>query len=69
LIFSMFGEAATTEVTQNKNAQGFNENKNAANRGGKIAGDAREKLETESGRKVSTTKNYLTDSEKNKKLK
>lgn len=48
LIFSMLGEAATTEVTQNKNAQGFNENKNAANRGGKIAGDAREKLEIES---------------------
>ena len=48
LIFSMLGEAATTEVTQNKNAQGYNENKNAANRGGKIAGDAREKLEIES---------------------
>ena len=69
LIFSMLGEAATTEITQNKNAQGFIENKDAANRGGKIAGDARKNLEVESGKKVSTTNNYLTESEKSKKIK
>ncbi len=69
LIFSMLGEAATTEITQNKNAQGFTENKDAANRGGKIAGDARKNLEIESGQKVSTTNNYLTESEKSKKIK
>ncbi len=68
-IFSMLGEAATTEITRNKNARGFNENKDAANRGGKIAGDARKKLEIESGKNVSTTNNYLTESEKNKKIK
>ena len=68
-IFSMLGEAATTEITRNKDAQGFNENKDAANRGGKIAGDARKKLEVESGKNVSTTNNYLTEHEKNKKIK
>jgi hypothetical protein len=68
LIFSMLGEAATTEITRNKDAQGFNENKDAANRGGKIAGDARKKLEIESGKKVSTTDNYLTEPEAKKKL-
>jgi len=68
-IFSMLGEAATTEITRNKDAQGFNENKDAANRGGKIAGDARKKLEVVSGKNVSTTNNYLTEQEKNKKIK
>ncbi|OGJ16597.1 MAG: phage antirepressor protein [Candidatus Pacebacteria bacterium RIFCSPHIGHO2_01_FULL_46_16] len=67
LIFSMLGEAATTEITQNKNAQGFIENKKAAKSGGTIAGDARKQLETESGKKVSTKQNFI-DTDKNKKL-
>ncbi len=69
LIFSMLGEAATTEITRNKNTQGFEENKDAANRGGKIAGDAREKLEVETGKKVSTSENYLIEPESGKRLK
>ncbi|HDL19416.1 MAG TPA: phage antirepressor protein [Bacteroidetes bacterium] len=69
LIFSMLGEAATTEITRNKDAQGFEENKDAANRGGKIAGDARKKLESETGKNVSTSENYLAEPESKKKLK
>lgn len=65
LIFSMLGEAATTEIAVNKDAQGFEENKTAAKKGGKISGDARKKLEKESGRKVSTRRNYLKNSQKN----
>ena len=68
LIFSMLGEAATTEITRNKDAQGFDENKDAAQRGGKISGDARKELEKESGKKVSTKENYLLKSQKQKKL-
>ncbi len=65
LIFSMLGEAATTEITRNQDAQGFIENKSAANEGGKIAGEAREKLEKKTGKKISTRKNYLlTDNKK-----
>jgi hypothetical protein len=30
LIFTMLGEASTTEIARNKNAQGFKENKTAA---------------------------------------
>lgn len=41
LIFSMLGEAATTEITKTQDAQGFDENRTAARKGGKIAGDAR----------------------------
>ena len=44
LIFSMLGEAATTEIARKQDAQGFGENKTAAKNGGRIAGEAREKL-------------------------
>ena len=63
LIFNMLGEAATTEITRTRDARGFNENKDTARRGGKIAGDARKKLEKESGRKVITSENYLEQPE------
>ena len=71
LIFSQLSEAATTEIARNTDAQGFNENKDAASRGGKIAGDARKSLETQTGRPVSTRDNYkyLTESKKRKALK
>ena len=36
LIFSMLGEAATTEITRNKNADGFDEGKKAAQEGGAV---------------------------------
>jgi DNA-damage-inducible protein D len=68
LIFNMLGEAATTEITRNRNAQGFIENKDTARRGGKIAGDARKKLEKESGRKVVTSENYLEQPEVMKRI-
>jgi len=52
LIFSMLGEAATTEIARKQDAQGFAKNKGAARKGGRIAGDARKKLEAETGDKV-----------------
>jgi DNA-damage-inducible protein D len=67
LIFSMLGEAATTEITKTQDAQGFDENRIAARKGGGIAGDARKKLETETKNKVSTSENYLAISQKEKK--
>ncbi|MBU4285174.1 Bro-N domain-containing protein [Patescibacteria group bacterium] len=69
LIFSMLGEASTTKITKERNAKGFIENKIAAQKGGKIAGDARRKLEIESGGKVITKENYLTTPENRKKIK
>lgn len=59
LIFSMLGEAATTEITQKKDAKGFTQNRETARKGGKIAGDARKNLELESGEPVVTSENYL----------
>ena len=59
LIFSMLGEAATTEIARTKDAQGFPENREAARDGGKVAGSARRDLEKKSGRKVITRENFL----------
>jgi len=69
LIFAMLGEASTTEITKNKNAQGFTENKQAAQQGGAVAGKARKDLEMKSGKRVSNTDNYLQTSESRKRLK
>ncbi len=69
LIFSMLGEAATTEIARKQDAQGFGENKTAARKGGKIAGGAREKLEIETGDKVVSSGNYLNEPESRKRLK
>lgn len=68
LIFSMLGEAATTEITRAKDAQGFEENKQAAGDGGEVAGRARRDLEKKSGKKVSTKENYLQHPQSRKKL-
>lgn len=64
LIFTMLGEAATTEIARNKDAWGFGPNQSAAREGGTVAGNARRQLETKSGRKVVTKKNYLTNKPK-----
>ncbi len=64
----MLGEAATTEITRNKDTQGFDENKQAAVEGGSVAGTARKELEAKSGKKVVSGENYLPG-KKVKKLK
>ncbi len=67
LIFAMLGEASTTKIARGKDAQGFPENKDAARRGGKIAGDAKANLELESGEKVTASENYLKEPEAQKR--
>ena len=69
LIFSMLGEAATTEIARKQDVQGLIANRGAAQKGGRIAGGAREKLEAETGTKVSTKENYLEEPESRKRLK
>ncbi len=67
LIFTMLGEASTTEIARTKNAQKFLQNKKAAIEGGTIAGNARKELEKKSGRKVVTSENYKSLTEKQKR--
>ncbi|MCX7174604.1 MAG: Bro-N domain-containing protein [Proteobacteria bacterium] len=59
LIFTMLGEAGTTEIARRKDAQGFVRNRKAAREGGTIAGDARKALEAKSGKPVVSKDNYL----------
>ncbi len=59
LIFTMLGEASTTRIAGNKDAKGFEENKDAAMEGGTVAGIARKELEKRSGKAVASKENYL----------
>lgn len=68
LIFSMLGEAATTEITRNRDAVGFEENKQTSQEGGSVAGKARKDLEKKSGKPVSSTANYLEQPQDKKSL-
>jgi len=58
LIFTMLGEASTTEIAKKRDAQGFQQNKTAAKAGGTVAGNARKELEARSGTRVSTRTNF-----------
>lgn len=59
LIFTMLGEASTTEIARRSDANGFVENHTSAKEGGKIAGNARQALEAKTGNKVVSKANYL----------
>ena len=71
LIFTMLGEASTTEIARNKDALGYNENLESAVEGGTVAGNARRDLEKKSGRRVSTKENFkeIPEAQKRKQLK
>lgn len=58
LIFTMLGEASTTEIARNTDAQGYDKNLEAAGKGGAIAGRARRDLEKTSGRQIASKENY-----------
>jgi DNA-damage-inducible protein D len=66
LIFSMLGERVSTEITRNKDAKGFNENKDAAKEGGEVSGNARKDAEKRIGKPIISNENYLSESEKSK---
>lgn len=59
LIFNMLGERVTTEISQQEKPDTFVENKNVAERGGGVAGNARKQTEKELGRPVVSKDNYL----------
>lgn len=59
----------TKEITVNRAARGFAENKQAAVEGGTVAGNARKELERKSGKKVTTRENYLKQPQNRKLIK
>lgn len=64
LIFTMLGERSTTEIHKIENSKGIPKLKQDANRGGRIAGIAKEQLEKEIGRPVVSKNNFLSNSKK-----
>ena len=66
LIFSALGEELTRKETIKNDAQGFDENKTAAHKGGNMAGKARSLIEAEQGEKVVSKENFLTPSANDK---
>ncbi len=59
LILTALGEAVTRTVAIDEDAQGFNENKEAAVKGGQAGGQARRNVEKITGKKVVTPTNFL----------
>jgi DNA-damage-inducible protein D len=59
LIFTMLGEEATRQIAVSDDAVNFEENHDAAVRGGNIAGKARRNLEKETGKAVVSPTNFL----------
>ena len=57
LVLTMLAEASTTDISKTAKPQTFEENKQVAKRGGKVAGIARQALEAENGKPVITEKN------------
>jgi hypothetical protein len=64
LLFTQLGEAATTEIARTDDVDGMIGNRDAAKRGGAVAGTARKQLEGETGRKIVSKDNYLPKSDK-----
>ena len=59
LVLTMLAEASTTDISKTAKPQTFEENKQVAKRGGKVAGIARQALEAETGKPVITEKNAV----------
>lgn len=59
LILNMLAETATKDIAEATNPQGLDENKQVAQDGGSIAGDARKSIEARTGKPVITSKNSI----------
>lgn len=63
LVLNMLAEATTTEISKQKSPATLSENIDVARAGGKVAGDARKAIETQTGVPVITSKNAAQLSE------
>ena len=60
LALNMLAEATTTELTNAQNPHGLEENRAVAKQSGKVAGNARKEIESQTGRSVVTSGNAQT---------
>ena len=71
LVINMLGELATTEISKTQNPKGFKQSAAVARKGGEIAGDARKKLEAQTGRSVISSEkasDYLPPTDRTQEL-
>ena len=59
LIFTALAELSTRQIAENVDATGMSQNKTAAKAGGRIARQARNQLESQTGKSVVSGSNYL----------
>jgi hypothetical protein len=57
LVLNMLAEATTTEISKTAEPKTFEENQQVAQRGGRIAGNARREIEIDTGKPIITSKN------------
>jgi len=59
LVLNMLAEATTTTLSKKEQPQSFEENKQVAKRGGRVAGNARREIEAQTGEPVISPKNAV----------
>ena len=70
LVLNMLAETATTEISQKREPKDLSENKQVAQEGGSVAGNARKEIESKTGKRIVTNSNAKSLHTKNvKKLK
>ena len=68
LIFTALAELSTRQIAETEQAKGVSQNGIVGKKGGKIAKDARLRLEEQTGKKVVSGENFLPPSKQQKKL-
>ncbi len=56
LTLNQLAEVTTTEISREEKPQTFEENRDVAKRGGRVAGNARKEIEAQTGKSVITSK-------------
>lgn len=64
LVLNMLAEASTTEISKVEEPQNFTENRQVAQKGGGVAGKARQELEKQVGRSIISKDNFLKSRKK-----
>ena len=57
LVLNMLAEAATTEISREKQPEGLEQNRVIAKQGGTIAGNTRKEIEEKTGKPVASSNN------------
>ena len=64
LVLNMLAEVSATEISKAEKPQGFEESKNIAKRGGYVAKNARNEIESQTGKSAVSKENAFPDEHK-----